>query len=334
LVFTVTVTEVPLIKLPTYRAITKTVKRRDPKPVTERMVEDSLEWLRQSRANFTSSPIGSVPGDVVTFDLQLSRNGVLVHNGSASHSRVKLGAMKLLPGMEEQLVGVRPGDTKRFELSIPQDFWNKDLAGTTVSASVAVKKVEIEVLPELNDAFAQSVGKFVNVAELTAIVRQGLEFEERERVDDELRRELVRTVAAQAEFVEPADLVDEELSVLVADLKRTVTEHGAPWDQYLRDIGKTEDEVKSSMRGQAHEQVRATLVLDAVAKAEGLAVTPDEVDREVKRFVAQFRSVREADKAIDPAALVSYTAHVLRRRKATEFLEQCASGSVGENKKT
>lgn len=323
--FKIIVAVIPEVQLPDYHMLLKGLKHQKREPeITEAMVQDALVWLQKSRAQLIPLDRPSQKGDVLIIDFVMRHNDKIVENGEQKNFTLTLGKAKIIETVEEQLIGMKKGEKKTFIVDIPPDYWNKAIAGKSIEFSVVVKQVQQEVLPELNNAFAQSLGRFDSLNQLKDSVRQGLIMEQEEKEKQRFRLVLLKHIDEHVKLELPLVLLETEISAMVRAFRNSIEEAGLSWEKYLEEIGKTEQDLRKEFTAQAEERVRFALILDAIGEKEKIKISDDEIEREANKYLSRFRSVKEAESHIDSQTLIAYTRDAIRNEKIYQLLEKLA----------
>jgi trigger factor len=203
---------------------------------------------------------------------------------------LQVGSGRLVPGFEENLVGMAAGESKRFTVTFPDDYGMPQsgdegeadetavgLRGAPVTFDVTVKEIKEKVVPELTDDFARDVSEFETLAELRADVRGRLETMQAQAAEREFRAGVIEKAAAAAQLVIPPAMIEREAHGLYHELEEAVGEQNLTMDVYLSMLEKTPEMVEEELQPRAEANVRRRLVLEAIAAAEDIEVTDDEV---------------------------------------------------------
>ena len=262
--------------------------------VGEDELQRALDDFRRQHAVYAAPepPRPAEEGDRVTIDFVGKIDGEPFEGGSAEGVPLELGRGRMIPGFEEQLVGVQVGDTPTVEITFPEGYGKAELAGRKASFDVEVKAVEAPELPELDDGFAESIG-FADAAELTEAFRSRLQ----ERYDQASRfkakRALLDKLAEGYHFEVPQGMVDLEFDAIWKQLTDEMERSG----QTFADGGKTEEETKAEYRAIAARRVRLGLLLSEIGSENDVQVTPEELARAVaehaRRYPGREREVFE-----------------------------------------
>jgi trigger factor len=313
LTFTAAFETVPPIDPGEYAAITL---RKTHVEVEEAAVDQALQRLRERAARFEPVEDRAVEsGDTVVVDL--ARTGADGQTEKHENVSVEVGAPANPPGFDAELTGLRVGDSRQFTLTYPADYAIKELAGSSVAYGVVVRAIKRRVVPALDDEFARDLGDYESLEALRGRVREDLEREALHEKDRELRADMLRQLASRVGFEAPASLVDREIDRRVEDFVRRLIEQQI--DPMRTNINW--EEFRDRQREPATEAVRGALVLDEVARREGLAVTEDEVTREIERYAERTGRALEAVRArLEKEGGIARLYTGLRREKAIDFL--------------
>jgi trigger factor len=314
LTFTASFDTVPAFEPGEYSTI---ALRRTSSRIEDEAVADALERLRARAARF--EPVegrGIEPGDTALVDLERREDppgAPDLHKGVS----VELGSAANPPGFDAELVGLEPGAVKTFTIHFPADYAAAELAGADVTYTVTVHGVKKRVLPALDDEFAKDLGEFESLEALRARVREDLEHEARHAAERELRADLMKQLAARVPFEVPASLVEREMDRRIEDFARRLIEQKVD----PRQAGIDWNAFRDSQREAAREAVAGAVVLDEVARREGLAVSDEEAAREVGRFAERTGRAPAAVRAqLEKEGGLSRVYAGLRREKSIDFL--------------
>lgn len=311
---------VPDVELPDYKKI-----RLKPRPVKieDKEIEQELQTLRRMRASYITVTRGAEKGDRVEIDFELKDGAVPLEGGSSKRHPVWIGEGQVLPALEKQLIGMREGETKTFELTYPTEYFRRELSGRTLSCKVTMKLVQKMVLPELNDEFARNLGKFKDLKDLRTKLRENIKAEKEREEEERFEHELVARVTKQAKISAlPAVLVEAEEKRLQHNLEQDLKRQGRSMDDFLSEIKKTKEDFRAALRKSATRAVRTGLVLRAIARAEKITVTPEEIQAAINARLRQYASVEQAKRQVNLAALEEELESLLRIRKTVARLKQ------------
>jgi trigger factor len=231
-----------------------------------------------------------------------------------------LGEDRLIPGFEDNLLGAAKDEEREFDIAFPDDYHEESLRGQTVHFAVTVKELRHKVRPEANDAFAQSVGKFADMAALTAELRRRLEANAVDRARHDFADRIIEYATANATVELPDVLVDQEIDVMHDELRAALARQGIDEEGYLKVIGKTQEEVLAEFRPGAGKRVKTLLVLSEIARAKGVEVPESEVQAEIDRARTRYADDPRLIQYFESERGRSYIRSTIRRSRTVEQL--------------
>lgn len=318
--FTATVEVRPEVTLPEYKGIE--VERPSNKP-TDEEINEQLERLRDRFG--TLEPVGrnAVKGDYVTIDLQAYQHDQKIDQASAQDLVYEVGSASIVPELDTELEGKRAGDILKFNVVLPERFG--DLAGKEVSFSVIVKDVQAKRLPALDDEFAKTASEFDTLDELKAEIVKRLETVKDLQAESEVRTRVLEDLVDRCDLPLPESIVQAEITSRVNRLGRELEQAGMTLDKYLEATKTNRDELLGVYREAAEKAAAADLILEAVANAEGIEVSEEEIEQEIQGLAeAMDVPVERLDKDLREADRVDVLAGDILRRKALDFLVEHA----------
>ncbi|HEX5642215.1 MAG TPA: trigger factor [Thermoleophilia bacterium] len=251
--------------------------------ITEDQISAQLAMLQERLASLQPVEDRAVQtGDFVLMDLAGSRDGEPIEGAQGKDQMYEVGRGNLIPGFEEELVGVKAGEEKSFDVTFPEDYHAEELAGQAATFTVAVKEIKEKVTPELDDAFAADVSEFETIEELRNDVRERLQAAADTGAQREFRAAAVEKAVEHATLAVPSSMIDREAHRLYHQLEERVGEQGLTMEVYLGVLEKTEEDIEEEMRPQAEFIIKRQLVLEAIAQAEALEVTDEDITEVVK----------------------------------------------------
>jgi trigger factor len=278
--FTLKVQTLPVPMLGEYKGLE--VPKREAE-VTEEQVSAQLAMLQERLASLQPVEDRAVQtGDFVLMDLAGTRDGEPIEGAQGKDQMYEVGGGNLIPGFEEELVGVKAGEDKSFDVTFPADYHAEELAGQPATFAVTVKEIKEKVVPDLDDAFAADVSEFETMDELRNDVRERLQAAAEAGAQREFRAAAVEKAVEHATLAVPSSMIDREAHRLFHQLEERVGEQGLTMDVYLGVLEKTEEDIEEEMRPQAEFIIKRQLVLEAIAQAENLEVTDDDIAEVVK----------------------------------------------------
>jgi trigger factor len=252
--------------------------------ITEDQVSAQLAMLQERLASLQPVEGRSIQmGDFVLMDLSGMRDGEPIEGAQGENQMYEVGRASLIPGFEEELIGLNAGDDKAFDITFPEDYHAEELAGQPATFSVSIKEIKEKIVPEMDDAFAADVSEFESMEELRADVRERLYAAAEAGVQREFRAAAVEKAVEHATVAVPSPMIDREAHRLFHQLEERVGEQGLTMDVYLGVLEKTPEDIEEEMRPQAEFIIKRQLVLEAIAEGEKLEVTDDDIVEVVKQ---------------------------------------------------
>jgi trigger factor len=275
----------PEIELGEYKGIEIT---RPPLRITDEDVDRSLSALARERATLAPVDRPAQLADVLTVDYEGRVDGEAFEGGTAQGQEMELAEERFIPGFVAGIVGMKAGETREIDVTFPDPYAEPSLAGKAARFTIAVHEVKQLELPEINDEFAQAVSSSQSVAELQADIRKRLEAIAQSRERRAIGNAVMEKLLVAQEFPLPETLVDAEIDNLVNDVASTATRAGTTFEAYLEQIGKTADELRAQYRPEAESRVKATLIVEQIARTEKIVATPADVQEELEALARQY----------------------------------------------
>jgi trigger factor len=275
------------VKLPNYKIIKLARKKVD---ITAADVNEIIKNLQTRMAERADVERAAKDGDELIIDFAgTDSEGKKVNGADGQDYPLTLGSKTFIPGFEEELVGVKAGDSKTFEITFPKDYGVAALQSKKITFKVEVKKVQQLKEPKVDDEFATKVGPFKNLAELKADIKKQLRVERQGQADTEYDNELVRKIAAKTEIEVPNTLIEEENRRLEEQEKQNLTYRGQTWQEHLTAEGLTEEEHRQRHYPEAEERVKIGLILSEIAERENLSISPEELEIRLQILKGQYQ---------------------------------------------
>lgn len=290
--FTAVITTRPVATLGDYTGLE--VAKGTPE-VPEDGVEKEIDRLRGLAARLQDVDRAAAVGDYVTIDFDGTIDGEALASASARDYLVEVGGPRLVAAFSDRIVGMSAGDTQTFPIDYPDTDGREELAGKTVEYTVTVKGVQEQVLPELTDELAEEISEYDTVEELRAGIQERLEKSAQDEVDELFRRMVIDAAVANATVTIPDVMVRNRVDGILHETSHRLPQ-GMTLEQYLQMSGKTLDQAREELAPDAEMAIRRELVVEAVAKAENVVVTDEEVEDQVRTDAEA--SGRDADELL------------------------------------
>jgi trigger factor len=322
--YKVTTAIIPEVTLKPWKSSVEKINKEYSKKKAEVSAQDvdkELTEIANSRVQHITVEREAQNGDNVILSFEVKKEGVPIENGKSKSHPMILGRGVFIPGFEEQVVGMKAGEIKDFELTFPKDYHEKGLAGNPAQFTVTVETVQERKSPEVTDEFARSLGKFKDLAEMRKNVTEGMEEEKKNELKEKRRGEIIDALIEVTVVEIPHVLIHEELHKMIGEFEMQLQGMNITFEQYLIQIGKTVDELEKEWEPQAIKRIKAALALEEVAKEREIEVANEEVEAEMNKTLAQYKKIQDAEKNIDLGKLYNYVKGMMQNEKVLEFLE-------------
>ena len=288
--------------------------------VTDEQVDAQIKDLMGRDAKMVVAEEGAVieKGDFAIIDFAGTVDGEPFSGGEGKGYPLEVGSNSFIPGFEDQLVGLSKGDSTDVEVTFPEDYFVKDLAGKEAIFKVNIQDVKRKELPELNDEYVASKTEFKTVEDLRANYKERMQKAAEANAKAEYEHELIDLAVANAKFSVPEIMIEDKISQMVEEMKMSLESRKMSLDMYMQYTGLDMAKIRENQRPVAEENVKTDLVLDAIAKAEDIQVDMADVDAEIAAISAQHGASPEEVKKIikGNGTMGLLLANILRRKAA------------------
>lgn len=288
--------------------------------VTDEQVDAQIKDMMGRDAKMVVAEEGAVieKGDFAIIDFAGTVDGEPFSGGEGKGYPLEVGSNSFIPGFEDQLVGLSKGDSTDVEVTFPEDYFVKDLAGKEAIFKVNIQDVKRKELPELNDEYVASKTDFKTVEELRANYKERMQKAAEANAKAEYEHELIDLAVANAKFSVPEIMIEDKISQMVEEMKMSLESRKMSLDMYMQYTGLDMAKIRENQRPVAEENVKTDLVLDAIAKAEDIQVDMADVDAEIAAISAQHGAAPEEVKKIikGNGTMGLLLANILRRKAA------------------
>lgn len=300
LVFKAAVTVRPEVKLGEYKGLTA---EKPAVTVTDEDVENELKPYINRATRMVTVERPAEKGDTVVIDFEGFMDGKPFDGGKGEDHSLELGSDSFIPGFEDQLVGAKAGDEKDVNVTFPEDYHASDLAGKPAVFKVKVHEVKEKQLPTVDDEFAKDVSEFDTLDAFKKDLADKLKARRETQAEQTFHAALLEQVMNNMEVDIPDAMVDFEADNMVSDMAQRIQSQGIPFEQYLAMTGMNMDIMREQAKAAALERVRRDLALRAVAEAEHITASDEDLEEEYKRLAEAYHmdldKVKEAVSADD-----------------------------------
>ena len=256
-------------------------------------------------------------GDTAVIDFEGFKDGVPFQGGKGENYSLELGSGSFVPGFEDQVIGMKAGDEKDLDITFPENY-TPELAGAAVVFKVKVHEVKEKQEPEVDDEFAKDVSEFDTLDEFKKDLGEKLKARRQEQADRDFEAAVIDALLEKLECEVPQAMVDYRADKMLEDYANRIQGQGIGFEDYLRMMGLSMDDMRAQSKTAADRAVRSDLALEAVAAAESIEISDGDVDEEINRLAEQYSM--EADKVKD-IVNVDDVRHDLMVRKALELVK-------------
>ena len=285
-VLKVTVAVKPEIKVGNYTGLMATKKVNT---VDDADVEAELVRMQNRNGRIITREGKAENGDTVDMDFEGFVDGVAFEGGKAEHYSLVLGSGSFIPGFEDQLIGHEAGEEFDVNVTFPEEYQAKELAGKPAVFKIKLHEVKTKELPALDDEFAKDVSEYDTLDELKASIRKGMEEQNEKQAALAVENDLVDQVIATIEGDIPEAMYEARMDEAVRDFEYRLAQQGLKLDMYLQYMGQTMESFRASFREQAEKQVKIRLALEAVAAAEQIVASDEELEAELQRGADNYK---------------------------------------------
>ena len=271
----------PEVKLGDYKNLTVEVTDV---PVTEDAIKETLDRIQK---NYTENKIverESKNTDTVNIDFEGFANNEAIKGGAAKNYDLNLEHSNFIPGFAEQLVGKKAGEEFDIQVKFPVDYHDESLKGQDATFKIKLNAVKEAVVPELNDELAQKAGNFKTVDELKEDVKKRLEESRENAKKVNAENEIFKKVIENASVEIPEAMIDREANAMLADYKNRLSAQGIDWESLMKATEGTDNDVMKNIREDAKLRIKNSLVIDKIAKEEGIKLAPADIDNKFKEL--------------------------------------------------
>ncbi len=260
----------------------------------------------------------------MVIDMDMFLDKVPLEGGQAKNHAVFMSESYYVPGLTDQLLGLSAGDCKEFSLPFPKEHYQKNIAGKTVDFKVKVTSVFELQPPAMDDNFAKTLGQ-ETFDGLKNLIRQNLLAEMERQEDARLEEEILKQVVADSRIEDvPDSLVNSEAHKMVHELEESLIERGVNFEDYLKNLKKTESQLMLDLAPRAVERIKTALAIKEIASAEKIEATDAEIDEEVMKLTEVYKNEPDLLERVRSEESKQYLSSIIKNRKAVLLLKNLA----------
>lgn len=311
----------PEVKLGEYKNLP--IKKKSTR-VTQKEIDAEVERLQERYADLELKEEGAVEnGDTAVIDFEGFKDGVAFDGGKGEDYPLEIGSGSFIPGFEEQLIGMQKGETKDIDVTFPENYGASDLAGQPAVFKVTVKEIKAKVLPEVNDELVKEakIKDVETLEDYRSYMKKTISEHKEQENEENFTNELLTKIVENAEVEIPDAMIESETDQMVNEFKQRLSGQGFTLEQFAAVTGQNEEMIRAEMRKDAEKKVNVRLVLEAIAEAEKIEISEEDIEAELQEIANQFGRPLEQVKQLISNDAVSYD---LRQRKALELIKETA----------
>lgn len=318
-IFKVEVTIKPEVKLGDYKGIEVEKVEYN---VTDEDVEEELKNIRDMNYRLVdTSDREAKEGDILNIDFEGYVGEEKFEGGSAENQELEIGAGRFIPGFEEQLIGKKKGDLVDVKVTFPEDYFEESLKGKEALFKVTINDIKEKEFPVLDDEFAKDVSEYDTLEEFKNSIRERLEKEAKNKEEIERENSVIKALVESSEVDIPEVMIDNQIQNEIAEFDYRLRLQGLSIDRYFELTNSTIEDLKEQMRPNAERRVKSDLILGAVAKAENIQASDEDIDKELERMAVEYNH-EDVEKFKQDMKLgdLEYLKEGIIRDKTIEFL--------------
>ncbi len=314
---TITVPVFPEIEVKDYKGVEVEKKVGT---VDEKDVENDIENIRKRNARMVSVDRKAETGDTVYFDYAGFVGDEQFEGGTAEKQTLKLGSGMFIPGFEEELIGVSADEDRDVHVTFPENYQAENLAGKDAVFHCHIHEVREEQLPDVDDDLAKDATEFDTLEELKDATRKRLQEAAEKNAENQMKDEAAEKVMAANDFEIPAVMVNDELDRSIQDFAQQMSYSGLNLDMYFKYTNSTMEQLRDQIRPDAEKSVKLRILLQNIARMEGLECTEDDLNSELNLMAEQYDSEPEEIRKMLGEDSIRYFKKDIQSKKAMDLI--------------
>lgn len=297
LIFKAVVEVKPEVELGEYKGLEVPKKTVE---ITEEEVDEELKRRQDMHAKLVPVEDGEVlDKDIVNIDFEGFIDGIAFEGGKGENHDLTIGSNTFIPGFEDQLKGAHKDQEIEVNVPFPDEYHSKELAGKDALFKVKINAIKRKELVPLDDEFAKDVSEFDTLAELREDIKQKMIAAKENSLSNEHKAEVMKKIVDNASVEIPEGMIESRIEAMIADLRKNLSYQGINLEQYCAYINSNEEQLKENYRAQAVETIKTELVIEAIAKKEGISASEEDIEKEIEKLAERYgRTAEELKKAL------------------------------------
>ena len=321
-VYTATVYVRPEVTLGQYKGIAVPAAKWEVKPEQVQAEIDRAAERVSRMVEVTDR--AAQDGDTTNINYAGSVDGVAFAGGTAENQNLVLGSGMFIPGFEDQVVGMNIGEERDINVTFPEEYQAKELAGKAAVFHVKLNSISYKEMPEINDDFAKDVSEFDTLDEYKADIEKRIGEQEKNAAEQDRTDKIIEKVCKNATVDIPQPMVERAIDQRVNEMNMRMSYQGLKMEDFLKYTGQTMEQLRQGYADAARKQVLAEVVLDAIRAAEGIDATAEEVDAEIAKYAESAEKSVEDIKATLSAGDMEYFTEMVKTQKTIDLVVAAA----------
>lgn len=257
-------------------------------------------------------------GDIAVIDFEGSVDGVPFEGGKAEKHELEIGSHSFIEGFEDQVIGMKIEEEKDINVTFPEEYFSKDLAGKPAVFKVKVHEIKAKELPTMDDDFAKDVSEFDTLDELKASIKKNLEEQNEHKAKHEIEDKAIEKVCENAKVEIPSGMIELEIDNMEEDMNRRLAYQGLNVEQYLKFLNKTKEDFRNEMKPQAETSIKTRLVLEAISKDAKIEIPEEELNAKIAELAKTYNRPEDELKANEE--FKKYVSSSLESEKVIKYI--------------
>lgn len=316
LVFTAVVQTKPEVELGKYKGIEL---EKVEYTVEDKDIDHELGHMAEKNARVITVEDRPVQeGDIAVIDFEGSVDGVPFEGGKAEKHELEIGSHSFIEGFEDQVIGMKIEEEKDINVTFPEEYFSKDLAGKPAVFKVKVHEIKAKELPTMDDDFAKDVSEFDTLDELKASIKKNLEEQNEHKAKHEIEDKAIQKVCENAKVEIPSEMIELEIDNMEEDMNRRLAYQGLNVEQYLKFLNKTKEDFRNEMKPQAETSIKTRLVLEAISKDAKIEIPEEELNAKIAELAKTYNRPEDELKANEE--FKKYVSSSLESEKVIKYI--------------
>ena len=316
LVFTAVVQTKPEVELGKYKGIEL---EKVEYTVEDKDIDHELGHMAEKNARVITVEDRPVQeGDIAVIDFEGSVDGVPFEGGKAEKHELEIGSHSFIEGFEDQVIGMKIEEEKDINVTFPEEYFSKDLAGKPAVFKVKVHEIKAKELPTMDDDFAKDVSEFDTLDELKASIKKNLEEQNEHKAKHEIEDKAIQKVCENAKVEIPSGMIELEIDNMEEDMNRRLAYQGLNVEQYLKFLNKTKEDFRNEMKPQAETSIKTRLVLEAISKDAKIEIPEEELNAKIAELAKTYNRPEDELKANEE--FKKYVSSSLESEKVIKYI--------------